>query len=103
MSEADRLVVSALLPTIEELADAALEVATDLLPGEAMDAGDLARVMMTEALEEGAENVPEYGDEYAENAAPRPFHELLDDLVRVCLAAALRRLGHSSHEDAEGG
>lgn len=57
--------------------------------------------MMLEAMEEGAQNVPEYDHEYADDPAPRPFSALLDDLVRVCIVAALKRLGHSSQDDFE--
>ncbi len=54
---------------------------------------------MLEAMSEGVESVPEDGDEYADNPAPRPFDELLGDLVRVCVLAALKRLEHSSQDD----
>ncbi len=55
--------------------------------------------MMVVALQEGADSFPEDADE--DDSAPRPFDELLGDLVRVCLAAALKRLGHSSRDDSE--
>ncbi len=98
LSETDRLLVSALLPSVEELADHAAREAPYLSPGEAMDVGDLARVMMTEAIEEGADSVLVGADD--DDPAPRPFDELLGDLVGVCVAAALKRLGHSSREDS---
>jgi hypothetical protein len=50
LSEADRLVVSALIPSAEELTDRASGFAPGLSPGEPLDAGDLAWVIMIESL-----------------------------------------------------
>jgi len=93
LSEADRLAISALLPCSKELADAAKEVAPYLLPGEALDAGDLARVMMLEAIEEGAALVPDDGDDGPDEPPPvSAFDTLLDQLAALCLGMARERL-----------
>ncbi len=110
INSTDRLLVSALLPSGEELADRAKEEDVSLTEAEALAAvGHYARVLLLESVEEGVALVLDGGDDGDGPDEPPPvaaFDTLLDQLVELCLGMARERLlraPESSRDDSPEG
>lgn len=98
LTEEGRVLVSALTPSVEELADRAQEAVLDLRRGEAMQVGHVARRLMWETIERALE-AGEDGNQLNDQA-PRGLGEVVDDLAAVCISEAIRVL--AEHDGGDG-
>ncbi len=107
LNETDLLLVAALVPAGEDLADRAKEEDASLTDAEALAVGHYVRVLLLESVEEGVALVLDGGDDGPDEPPPvSSFDTLLEQLVELCLVMARERLlrePESSRDDCPEG
>lgn len=98
LTEEGRVLVSALTPSVEELADRAREVEDGLTPAEALQVGHVARRLMSESIERALE--ADENENHVDDQPPRGIGEVVDDLAAVCVSEAVHIL--AEHDRREG-